>query len=83
MDNIGSIGLTNESNGGIDMTFAEQMVAKYQAILLASAGLKMVSVDGQTVSYADLEEKYQFWVRKVEQESGTRGSVAAIDLTGF
>lgn len=65
------------------MTFAEQMVSKYQTILLNSAGLKMVSVDGQTISYADLEKSYQFWLKKVAQEAGTRGSVAAIDLTGF
>jgi len=63
------------------MTFAEQMLEKYEELLLANAGLKQVSVDGQTVSYAELERRYEFW-RAVER--GSRPRSASIKLSsGF
>ena len=38
-------------------TFAEQMVEKYRTLLADSAGLKSVTVDGQSVTYRELEER--------------------------
>ena len=37
-------------------TFAEQMVDTYGAPLADSAGRKAVTVDGQSVTYGELEE---------------------------
>ena len=66
------------------MTFAEQMLEKYEELLLANAGLKQVSVDGQTVSYAELERRYEFWRRRVAVERGSRPRSASIKLSsGF
>jgi len=48
-------------------TFAEKMVAKYEELLEANAGLASVNVDGQQVSYSDLEAKYGHWLKKVAQ----------------
>jgi len=64
-------------------TFAEQMVAKYEALLAASAGLDTVSVDGQSVRYADVEAKYRYWKREVAREKGERPQAASINLGGF
>ena len=48
-------------------TFAEQMVEKLQAILLANAGLASVSVDGTMVAQADLEAKLAHWQGKLSR----------------
>lgn len=63
-------------------TFAEQMVAKYEALLLASAGSQRVVVDGVEVFFADLEKKYRHWQRQVARENGSRPAVANISLEG-
>jgi len=65
------------------MTFAAQMVAKYETLLLASAGLKMVMVDGQSITYGELEQKYDFWARKLAAETGTKPRASRIKLDGF
>lgn len=64
-------------------TFADQMVAKYEALLLANAGLTSINVDGQVVSFADLEAKYQQWKSMAARESGRRPRAAQIKLSGF
>ena len=64
-------------------TFAEQMVAKYETLLAASAGLDTVSVDGQSVRYADVEAKYRYWKREVAREAGQRPQAASVNLGGF
>jgi hypothetical protein len=63
-----------------DLTFAQQMVAKYQALLLSSAGLTKVSIDNQEVRVADLEKAYGFWQRKLAALTNTRPRVVSIDL---
>lgn len=63
-------------------SFAEQMVTKLETLLLASAGLRSVNVDGETVTYADLESRYDYWKSRVSRESGTRPLSATIDLSG-
>lgn len=65
------------------MTFAEEMVEKYQQLLRDSAGLKRVMVDGQDIWYAELEERYAYWKRIYDQEQGTKGRTFQIDLSGF
>jgi hypothetical protein len=61
-------------------TFAEQMVAKYEALLLANAGATSVAVDGVQVSYADLEAKYQHWSRAAARAAGTTPGVSTVAL---
>lgn len=53
-------------------TLAEQMVAKYEALLLANAGLQTVNVDGTNVSLTDLEAKYDHWKARLTKERGSR-----------
>lgn len=62
------------------LTFAEQMVAKYEALLLKCAGLTAVNVDGITTSLANLEAKHAYWKNRVARESGTRPIAATIRL---
>jgi hypothetical protein len=49
-------------------TFAETMLAKYETLLQTATGLDTVSVDGQSVRYADVEAKYRYWKREVARE---------------
>jgi hypothetical protein len=63
-------------------TFAQSMVSRLQAVLAENVGLKTVIIDGQTVAYADLEAKLDYWESKVAAESGTRPKAAQIDLSG-
>lgn len=58
------------------------MVAKYEQLLLENAGAHSVTVDGQSVTFTDLEERYEKWQRKLAAEQGTRPRVAQIDLQG-
>ena len=65
-------------------THAEQMVEKYEALLLANAGVQTVTVDGVTVSYADLEQRHRYWRKQVAREKGRRPTAASIKLSsGF
>ena len=61
-------------------TFAEQMVAKYEALLLKCAGLTSVNVDGITTSLANLEAKHAYWKTRVAREAGTRPLASTIRL---
>ena len=61
-------------------TFAEKMVARFEELLLESAGLKSVVIDGTQVSYEDLEAKYRYWKKKVAEEQGSAPLSAQIDL---
>lgn len=63
-------------------TFAEQMVTKYETLLLKAAGLSSVNVDGVNVSYRDLASDYEKWKRRVAQEQGARPRIASVDLGG-
>jgi hypothetical protein len=62
------------------MSFADQMVAKYEALLLANAGASVVTIDGTTVKYRDLEDKHAFWKRRAARASGARPMVAQIKM---
>jgi hypothetical protein len=65
-----------------DPTFAEQMVAKYEALLLEATGLKSVSVAGQMVTYDDLQTQYDLWKGRVAREQGTRPRILSAELGG-
>ena len=64
-------------------THAQQMVAKLEQMLLENAGLTEVDVDGQKVSYADLEAKWQFWKGQVAKDKGRKATVSRIRLDRF
>jgi len=49
-------------------TFAETMLSKYETLLQTATGLDSVTVDGQSVRYADVEAKYRYWKREVARE---------------
>lgn len=64
-------------------SFAEQMVAKYETLLVKSAGLRSVTVDGTAITYADVEAQYRYWQGIVARQQGTRPVVSSIDLSNF
>ena len=43
---------------------------QYETLLQTSAGLDTLSVDGQSVRYADVEVKHRYWKREVAREKG-------------
>ncbi|HUX01273.1 MAG TPA: hypothetical protein VMY35_09890 [Phycisphaerae bacterium] len=57
-------------------THAEQMVARFQDLLLANAGVTSVSIDGVSVTYGELERRLAYWERKVGIALGTRPRVS-------
>ena len=62
--------------------FTRRMVAKYRELLLSAAGLSSVTIDGQVVSYQDLEASYRSWTKKLATLDGTRPQLVSIDLSG-
>jgi len=64
-------------------TFAAQMVEKYEALLAANVGVASVTIDGVSVSYADVEAAYRRWLRTYNRERGRRPTAATIRLDGF
>jgi len=52
-------------------------------LLEANPGVQSVSVDGLSVSYADLESKLAHWKRRVARQQGTRPVVTTIRLDRF
>ncbi|HUS46146.1 MAG TPA: hypothetical protein VM219_08985 [Phycisphaerae bacterium] len=62
-------------------TYSETMLHKYETLLESSAGLNVVTIDGQSVSFADLEVKRKYWQREVAKESGAKPAASTIDLS--
>jgi hypothetical protein len=65
-------------------TFAEQMVTKLQAEILAgSGGVRSTSIDGMTinVSRRDLLKELTHWQKVVARQKGTRPTALTIDLS--
>lgn len=65
-----------------DLVFAEQMVEKYQALLLTAAGRRSVQVDGQAITYQDLYAEYNRWRRELARLKGAKPVANTIDLSG-
>lgn len=61
--------------------FARRMVAKYRDLLLSAAGFQSITIDGQVVSYIDLEARYESWRKKLAKLDGTIASAWTIDLS--
>lgn len=64
-------------------TFAQQMLTKIEALLLANPGVQSITIDGESVSYVDLMKQYDSWASRVARETGTKPRVFQIDLGGF
>ncbi len=64
-------------------TFAAQMLARVEALLLDNVGVTEVTVDGVTTKYADLLAQRDRWRREVQQEQGKRSQMLGVDLSGF
>ena len=79
-----TLAIAGGGTGAVDsVTFARQMVAKFQQLLLENAGALEVNVDGQDVKYADLEAKYSYWQRKLLILTGRSPTVSRIRLDRF
>lgn len=63
-------------------SFAETMVTKLETLLASSAGLRSVNVAGESVTYDELERRYDYWKSRVARESGTRPIASTVDLSG-
>lgn len=64
-------------------TFAAQMVAKLEALLLANPGAQSITIDGTVTSFVDLEKRLAQYRAEVARESGTRPRLRSFDLGGF
>jgi len=63
-------------------TFAENMVAKLEALLAENPGAdRVVLPDGRQVSYRDLKREWEYWKRRVAKEQGNRPAISQIDLS--
>ena len=61
-------------------TFAETMVVKYETLLARHAGQKSVTVDGQTLTLAQLEELYDHLLTRYRRLNGDRPRIAAVKM---
>lgn len=65
-------------------TFAEQMVIKLEALLLANPGVQSITVDGVATSYVDLETRLERYKSQAARENGTRKRFnSAVPLGSF
>lgn len=62
------------------MSFAAEQVTRLEAIMAANPGASTVTIDGQTVSFADLEKRWQFWKNEAAKAAGGRRRVSQIKL---
>lgn len=63
-------------------TFAQQMLTKIEALLLANPGVQSVNVDGVNVQFTDLLKQREHWAKKVAQETGRLPLFQQVDLGG-
>lgn len=64
-------------------TFAETMVERLELLLAEAVGLEEVTVNGTVTKYTDLVKQYDYWLKRVATESGTRQRIVRLDLSGF
>jgi hypothetical protein len=67
-----------------NLVFAQQMVDKYQGLLLKVAGVHSVSVDGIPMTFNDLNKELLRWMRAVRAAKGKRnvGTITNVNLGG-
>ena len=63
--------------------FAEKMVKKYEQLLDENAGVKSVSVDGQSVTWDDLQRQYTFWKKELDKSEGKKPMIQQGNLSNF
>jgi len=63
------------------MTQADKMLQYYADLLHKAGGKQRITVDGQSVTFGDLEKKHAKWERKVALQKGDRPEVRRIDLS--
>jgi hypothetical protein len=73
--------MTSQPELMTETEFTKQMVAKYRGMLLSAAGLSSVTLDGQVVSYQDLQSQYSYWKGKLAQLEGGASRLQTIDLS--
>lgn len=61
-------------------TFAEARVEYYETLLARHGGQKSVTVDGQTLTLADLEHLYDHWLTRYRRLNGDRPRIAAVKM---
>jgi len=64
-------------------TFAETMLDAIKIRLADCAGLKSITVDGQTVTFEDLTRQYDHWNTRVMREQGKASRIQRINLGGI
>lgn len=64
-------------------TFAEAMLARIEALLLANPGASSVAFDGTSVTFADLMARRDQIRKEISQEQGKRPRIRTVDLGGF
>jgi ABC-type amino acid transport substrate-binding protein len=74
-----SLGRTDKTMA-VAKTFAQRMLEKYETLLEQNAGVERINIDGQDVTYADLEKKYEFWRARVLKEGGKAPTISTIRL---
>ncbi len=62
------------------MAHADDMVAKLEALSLANAGLKQITIDGTVISFDDLGRQLEYWRQVAARANSTRPRSAQIKL---
>lgn len=63
------------------MTQADKMLQRYEDLLHKAGGKQRITVDGQSVTFEDLEKKHAYWQREVARQKGIRPELRRIDLS--
>lgn len=61
-------------------TFWLAQITKYETLLASNVGVISVSVDGQTVSYGDLQKLYNEAVKQYRRWNGDTATVMQLNL---
>lgn len=64
-------------------TFAEDQLARIEALLARNPGVRQISFEGVTVAYDDLVKQRDYWLNQVAREQGKRTAIIRVDLGGF
>lgn len=65
------------------LTFAQQMVAKLEACLLANPTASTINIDGTSVAFVDVQKRLDYFYRMRSLESGERQTFTGMQLGGF
>lgn len=65
------------------LTFAEQMVQKLEAALLANPTAQSITIGGVTTSFADVQKRLSYFYGQCAKEQGERATFTGINLARF